>query len=375
MKNITIIGGGNIGTLLAANLSSKPQFEVKLLTSNTTKWQKDLEVYDADDNLIRTGKLTGVYSDAKEAFKDADIIFCTLPSNIYHDKIKEYLPFIDSKTYFGVLPGMGGKEFPFYQNQYSKLKYFAFQRVPGVARIKEYGKSVYDLGQRDLLHYATKNINKSENLKLKLNFEEIFGIKCMQLDNLLNVTLTPSNPILHTSRLYGLSKLQVNGVFEEKPLFYNDWDRYSSEILLGMDTEVQDICNSIEGLNLSNVRSLTSHYEATTADQLTNKLRSIKSLSNIESPMIKNNDSWIFDYNSRYFTEDFTYGLCIIKSFSHILNLSSPNIDIVLKWYQNISNQEFYKKGIYVGDSLLDLPLPQNFGILNLTDIIDFYCF
>ena len=40
--------------------------------------------------------------------------------------------------------------------------------------------------------------------------------------------------------------------------FYEDWDDLSSEMLIACDQELQNLCKSIEGLNLSSVIPLTN---------------------------------------------------------------------------------------------------------------------
>lgn len=369
MKNITIIGGGNIGTLMAANIASKGLYKLTLLTSDPTQWSNKINVYDGNNNFLRSGVIDYIFDNPKDAFKEADLIICTLPSNVYHQVIETYIPYIPDNAYFGVIPGMGGKEFPIFNQKQKNIKYFAFQRVPGVARIIQYGKSVADLGERELLHFAANNINDKEIKDLHLFFENLFGLKCELLPNVLSVTLTPSNPILHTSRLYGLGQMSKNGVFSRDYLFYKEWDDLSSEIILGMDNEVQNICNNINGLDLSSVKSLTKHYEAYTIESFTNKIRNIESLSTIKSPLVPSINGYKFDFSSRYFNEDFYFGLYIIQDLSKILHLDSPYINRVVLWHQELIRHEA-SETIMLRDLL---PAFNKLGIRNEIDLIEMY--
>ena len=66
--------------------------------------------------------------------------------------------------------------------------------------------------------------------------------------------MTPSNPILHTSRLYSLfSEWHKGIIYKSVPLFYEDWDDQSSRLLLACDTEVQDICHALYGFDLQEI--------------------------------------------------------------------------------------------------------------------------
>jgi hypothetical protein len=49
---------------------------------------------------------------------------------------------------------------------------------------------------------------------------------------------------------------------------------------------------------------------------------------------------WIPDFTSRYFTEDFPFGLQFIYNLARKHNLSTPNIDKVYHWGMSKINNE-----------------------------------
>ena len=104
-------------------------------------------------------------------------------------------------------------------------------------------------------------------------------------------------------------------------MFYEEWDEESSRILFECDDELRKICNKLDKLNLEEVVSLKEYYESKTEEKFANKLKSIKSFKGIKAPMIKSKGKYIPDYESRYFTEDFPYGLLIIKWFALICDI------------------------------------------------------
>ena len=54
--------------------------------------------------------------------------------------------------------------------------------------------------------------------------------------------------------------------------------------------------------------------------------------------MIKIEEGWIPDFQSRYFTADFPYGLAIIEELAEILDCPVPNIRETMDWYRNVTN-------------------------------------
>ena len=79
------------------------------------------------------------------------------------------------------------------------------------------------------------------------------------------------------------------------------------------------------------------------------------------------------DKSSRYFQEDFPYGLCIIKAFAVIAQEETPNIDCVLKWYEQFSGEEYFQQEAFTGRSLKKLNLPQNYGLFTVDQVQQFY--
>ena len=78
--------------------------------------------------------------------------------------------------------------------------------------------------------------------------------------------------------------------------------------------------------------TLLEYYESTDAISLRNKLSSIQGFKGIVAPMKEVAGGWIPDFNSRYFTEDFPYGLKYIWQLAKENNISTPTIDMVYSW-------------------------------------------
>ena len=108
-----------------------------------------------------------------------------------------------------------------------------------------------------------------------------------QYKNYLVVTFTPSNPILHTARLYSLFKDSTfETPFSKMIKFYGDWNDFASETLLKMDTELTKICEKLENFDLTEHVPLNDYYESKTVKELTKKITTIKNWHDLptESP-------------------------------------------------------------------------------------------
>lgn len=354
---IAVIGGGNIGTQFACMSASKG-YTVKIHSTKPEKYDCELEIIN-EASEITCGRVACVTADIAEAVRGCNIIIVTHPAFQLKKTADKLLPYVSSETNICVLPGTGGAEFAFRECIRKGATLFGLQRVPSVARLEEYGKRVRCEGLRSELFLASIPENKANDLAEFMG--ALFGIKCTVLPNYLSVTLTPSNPILHTTRLCTLFADYAPGkVYDRNPLFYGEWSDASSELLIACDEELQQMCRALDQMDLSKVLSLKIHYESPDVRALTNKMSSIKSLHNLSSPMIQVEGGWIPDFNSRYFTADFPYGLAIIESLADILGFEVPNIRSTMDWYRDVT-----------GDvSRLELA---EYGISTINDIYALY--
>lgn len=355
---ITIVGGGNIGTQFAVHCAAKGH-AVTMYTSKPKQFQKQLSIVDDTGVVTLEGEIHTVTNDAEQAFSTCDIIFITMPAYCMQELAKRIEPYANSNLTIGIVPGTGGGECAFQSCLERGATVFGLQRVPAIARLTRYGAQVCSTGYREVLHVAALPYHQTEAC-CKL-ITDIFEKTCQALPNYLNLTLTPSNPILHTTRLCKIFQDYHEGmIYEQLPLFYEGWDDASSELLLACDAEVQALCSAMKEFDLSYVNSLKKHYESDTAEALTRKICSIQSFKGIRTPAVAVEGGFVPDLTSRYFTADFPYGLTIIKQIATFAEVDTPYIDKTLRWYQNVvgAHAEFQYK---------------EYGINNYEEFIRFY--
>ena len=90
---ICICGGGNLGHVVAGFVAAQGLHEVSLLTRQPERWSTELTI-EAPEETTYIGHLNGIFSDAKHAVSDAQIILLCLPGYAIRDtllQIKAYL--------------------------------------------------------------------------------------------------------------------------------------------------------------------------------------------------------------------------------------------------------------------------------------------
>ncbi|MBO4651712.1 MAG: NAD/NADP octopine/nopaline dehydrogenase family protein [Lachnospiraceae bacterium] len=335
---ITIVGGGNIGTQFAVHCAEK-KHDVTVYTSTPEIYNNCLNIVDEQGITTHAGNIKLATKDPCRAFRDAELIMVTVPSTVMNAVADTIYDNTDSNPLIGVVPGNGGSECAFKRCIDRGNTFFGIERVPAIARLVQKGRTVRSTGYRDELHVAA--LPKSNGQRCAEIIESIFDKRCVVIPDFLNLTLTPSNPILHTTRLKTLFKDWKPGkTYASMPLFYEEWDDESSELLLACDTEVQEICKALPEFELNYVKSLRIHYESPTAEAMTRKLSSIQAFKGLPTPTVSVDGGVIPDLHSRYFTADFSYGLSIIKQVAVFAGVETPNIDETLNWYDGIAIEE-----------------------------------
>ena len=332
---ITIVGGGNIGTQFAVHCAEKGH-EVTVFTSKPDIYDGHLNIIDEAGITTHEGDIKLATDNPELAFREADFIMVTMPSTVMKSIAEVVYRHSDEKPIIGVVPGNGGSECAFGKCINRGNAFFGIERVPAIARLVQKGKTVKSTGYRDELHVAALPRRNAE--KCAKIIEGIFNIKTTVIPSFLNLTMTPSNPILHTTRLRTIFENWHEGVvYECVPLFYEEWNDKSSELLIACDEEVQSICRALPEFELQYVKSLRVHYESPTAEAMTKKITSIPAFKGLATPTVSVEGGFIPDMHSRYFTADFSYGLNIIKQIADFAGVKTPNIDETMAWYKNIA--------------------------------------
>ncbi|MDR3215108.1 MAG: NAD/NADP octopine/nopaline dehydrogenase family protein [Bacilli bacterium] len=367
---IAIVGGGNIGTAIACYTADK--HDVYIYSSQPNVWKKNIIYRDKVSGIVSiSSDIKKISDDYSIIISDADIIFITHPSFMIETTINNIVPYLKKGCLVGIIPGTGGAEF--YANKVlaKNAVFFGLDRVPCVSRIEKYGEEII-ASKKEKTRLAT--IPRSYSKKVSEIISKVLDIDIEALDNYLVVTFTPSNPLVHSSRLYSMLKDNEElNTWDYNPLFYGEWDDVASEIMIACDNELHQICDSLDKLNMNQVISLKEHYEVNDINEMTNKIKSIDTMKHILSPMINLNGKFIIDKNSRYFTEDIPYGLCIIKDFARICKIDTPYIDKVLKCFEVFMNKEYFIDNIFQGIDLKDTSIPSNYSLIDKNSIFDFY--
>ena len=324
---ICICGGGNLGHVCAGFLANRGH-QVSILTTKPERWSSELKIVAPDKAF--TGNLTLVTSKPQEAIPQAEIVLICLPGFAIHDELFSIKPYLSKGCIIGSVVSSTGFFFEAFSILPADIPIFGFQRVPFISRIIEYGKEAELKGYKETLHVAIEHTTDKDSIRKEL--ETLFEKPVSLAESYYEVSLSNSNPLLHPSRLYTMWKdWQPGIVYSRNPQFYAEWTMEASVLLIQMDDEFQQLLKAL-GLKPGCIPTILDYYESADAVSLTQKLHDIRAFQGILSPMKAVEGGWIPDFTSRYFTEDFPYGMRFIVETAHEQNVKIPTIEEVYQW-------------------------------------------
>lgn len=333
MKRICICGGGSLGHVIAGYLSAKKEVEVNILTQRPQLWKHELHISTPEGSTLH-GKLSIISDNPEEVLRGTDIVLLCLPGYAIKSELIKIKPYVNSHTFVGSVFSSTGFFFEAMELLDKSTPLWGFQRVPFIARTEVYGESAHLLGYKNSHNIAIERCNDKNTFRTIV--EELFDAPVHLLNNYYEASFTNSNPILHPSRLYTLFKdWNTEIYYDHQFLFYEEWTNDASELLITLDNELFSILAKLP-VAPDYLMPILPYYESHDAESLTRKIRSISGFKDIVTPMIFTEQGWQPDLSSRYFQEDFIYGLRYIHQEAHRLRLEVPMIDKVFDWGMKI---------------------------------------
>lgn len=331
MTTVCICGGGSLGHVIAGWLSARNHAQVSILTSQPERWNREITI-DTPDGEVLNGKIAIISNYPEDVIPSSDVVLLCLPGFLIKEELEKIKTYISPQTYIGCIVSSTGFFFEAKRTLSAKQPLWGFQRVPFISRVEKYGKCAHLLGYKNVHNIAIENVSEQERMNFASIIQEWFERPIKVLKNYYEASLTNSNPLLHTSRLYTMFGGQNEGkVYPRMQLFYEEWTEAAAELYIKMDEEFFELLKVLP-VSKGFLPTVLDYYESYDAKSLASKLSSIQGFKGITSPMIEVEDGWVADYSSRYFIEDFPYGLKHIWQLAHEKAISCPNIDMVYEW-------------------------------------------
>jgi hypothetical protein len=356
MLKVAICGGGRTGHLNAILFKQLPDVQVSLLTGN-----RDIVDHHArqipmqalmPDGSTLSARPDRVTTEANVAVEDADIVIITVPAHARPQVLQDIAPHLSTTkpVYIGAIPGFCGFDWLAQATLADKpnLVIWGMKDVPHTAFDLKPGRSVKMGGGKSQLYVATHaRETQASRQQLQHRLSRLYGPCVTLLDHYLEITLTPGNPIMHSSVIYGLIGPYGQWhrkIFPQRLCWWTECPELGAYFLERMDEESQNLCAVISqrmGIDLSSVKSLKQEIVEAYGEQIRDRssmlsiLRTNRAYNDILAPMVPadgNRAGYVIERQSRAFNEDVAYGLVLLVEMAKRFELKVPYIEEVLQW-------------------------------------------
>lgn len=353
---VAICGVGRTGHLNAVLFKQLPDVQVSLLTGNRDvvdhhARQTPIQALMPDGSTL-SARPDRVTTEANVAVEDADIVIITVPAHARPQVLQDIAPHLSTTkpVYIGAIPGFCGFDWLAQATLADKpnLVIWGMKDVPHTAFDLKPGRSVKMGGGKSQLYVATHaRETQASRQQLQHMLSRLYGPCVTLLDHYLEITLTPGNPIMHSSVIYGLIGPYGQWhrkIFPQRLCWWTECPELGAYFLERMDEESQNLCAVISqrmGIDLSSVKSLKQEIVEAYGEQIRDRssmlsiLRTNRAYNDILAPMVPadgNRAGYVIERQSRAFNEDVAYGLVLLVEMAKRFELKVPYIEEVLQW-------------------------------------------
>lgn len=354
--NVAICGGGRTGHLNAILFKQLPAVRVSLLTNRQDvidqhRYDKGVMVAYLPDGKQLSARPDVVTNIPERALGDADIVIITVPAHGRPELLRALGMGMaaDKPVYVGAIPGFCGFDWLAEQAlaERPNVVIWGMKDVPHTAFDLQPGISIRMGGAKSTLYVGT-HIRESEAARLALleHLQRLYASPVELLAHYLEITLTPGNPIMHPSVVYGLIGPYGqwhNKAFSSPICWWTDCPEMGAYFLERSDQESQALCKAVEqrlDVDLSSVKPLKQEIIEAYKDQIRDSgtmlsvLRTNQAYDSIVAPLVPatNGRGYVIDKESRAFHEDVAYGLALLVKMAKRLNVKVPYLEEIFQW-------------------------------------------
>jgi predicted dinucleotide-binding enzyme len=393
---LAICGGGNAGHALAVAISQGFAGEIVWLTSSEEKAELLRRGVFSQPGLRSTGvivaaadKVVAISSEPAAIIPLADIVIIAVPAFAHAPILRQVSPYLKDDVLVGALPTRSGFEFEACSiisgiEQQGRRILFGLQTLPWSTQVQEPGRVVNFGALKAKVLMATLPARHAVSVAKHLT--QLLGTEIVPTQNFLNMTLGNTGQVIHPGLMYGHFATWCGQQYGETeiPYFYAHASDRIGSFVEQLSADIVAVANVIEArsagaLDLSGVLSvhewLRMSYPTQTAD-----MRSAATcfrtgpIQARKAPMLEiAPGQFVPNFKYRYLSEDVPFGLVVVRAIAELADIETPAIDTVLRWTQEKLGTQYLTNGKLNRPDVESLPIPQNYGITTLTDLVDCY--
>jgi hypothetical protein len=392
-ESLTICGGGNAAHALAVVASQNFGGVIDWLVSTEEKAELLREGL-AGGGVRSTGVITEsadrvrtISADPAEVIPNKDVVLIVVPAFVHAAVLRRIKPYISERTAIGCLPTRGGFEFEATHLARENVRptLLGLQTLPWSTRVTTIGKGVHIGAVKAEVVLAALPVSHAPPLAARIS--EILGTRVAPTGTFLGLTIGNPGQVIHPGLMYSHFHSWRGDEYTEDrvPLLYAEVTDEMGAMVERLSDDVITTARALEAqsggaFELEAAVIPIHEWLRTAYGQVTEDTSSVAACFRTgpirarRAPMIEIRPAkFVPDFQYRYLSEDVPFGLVVTRALAQIAAVETPTIDEVIAWAQSVLQKDYLVDDELRGTDAKDLPIPQNYGVSTVSDLIDWY--
>jgi predicted dinucleotide-binding enzyme len=393
--SLTICGGGNAAHALAVVASQNFGGAIDWLVSTDEKAEL-LRQGLSSDGLRSTGVITAsadrvrtISADPAEVIPNADVVIITVPAFAHTAVLRRIRPYVSERTAIGCMPTRGGFEFEAAQlaalRESAHPTLFGLQTLPWSTRVTTVGSEVHIGAAKAEVVLAALPASQAPTIAARLS--EMLGTRVLATASFLGLTVGNPGQIIHPGLMYSHFRSWHGEEYSEDsvPRLYAEATDEMGVLVERLSDDALATARALEAqsrgaFELQAVVLPIHEWLRTAYDHVTGDTSSVATcfrtgpIQARRAPMIESRPGrFVPNFQYRYLSEDVPFGLVVTRALAEIAAVETPMIDDVIVWAQSVLQKAYLVEDGLRGPNAKDVPIPQNYGVSTMSDLIDWY--
>ena len=317
----------------------------------------------------------------EEVVPGSDLVVLALPATHHESILSSVSPHLRPGVWIGALCARGAFDLACIDAlgtsvaQNSVL--FGFQTLPWACRETVPGAQAVVLGTKACIDIATWPASYNQEVATRLG--DLLRLKLTPVSNFLTLTLANVGQLIHPGVMYGQWSKWDGAPIQAKdtPLFYQGIDEMTADVLQRLSEEVHKVAVAAQPhVALEDVRPLhmwlqrAYPHDIADTSSLLSSFHTNRSYEGLTHPMKPTRpdhdhcDMLLPNFSARYLTEDGPYGLVVLAGIARLLNVDTPTMDQVIRWFQGVIGKDYLcDDGTLTGKDMPETRAPQRYNV------------
>jgi hypothetical protein len=216
---------------------------------------------------------------------------------------------------------------------------------------------------------------------------QILGTQVAAAESFLSLTLGNPGQFIHAGLMYGHFRSWRGEEYDETkiPMLYAQATDEMGDLVERLSNEAIAVARELEAqsgsaLNLRGAVLPIHEWLQRTYGNVTEDTSTVATcfrtgpIQARRAPVIEvGSGKFVPNFQYRYLSEDVPFGLVPTRALAELANVRTPAIDEVIDWAQGALGKVYLVGGRLRGPDAGELPIPQNYGVSGLSNLIRWY--